>query len=81
MPRKKILSMESKRDKFLRLATLRTREALSRLRILGNCANRQLYNYEESDVKKIFSVIDKQWEDAKAKFKIIRDKKEKDFKL
>jgi len=81
MARKKISATETKREKFLRLATLRTKEALSRLRILGNCANRQIYEYNEMDVKKIFSVIDKQLDDVKAKFKIIKEKKEKDFKL
>jgi len=78
MPRRKILTSETKRDKFLRLATLRTKEVLSRLRILGNCANRQVYEYNEADLDKIFSAIDKQLKDVKAKFTII---KEKDFKL
>jgi hypothetical protein len=78
MPRRKISPTETKREKFLRLATLRTKEVLSRLRILGNCANRQMYEYNESDIDKIFSVIDKQLKDVKGKFTII---KEKDFKL
>jgi len=78
MPRRKILKSETKREKFLRLATLRTQEVLSRLRILGNCANRQVYEYNEADLDKIFSAIDKQLKDVKAKFTII---KEKDFKL
>ena len=78
MPRRKILKSETKREKFLRLATLRTQEVLSRLRILGKCANRQGYEYNEADLDKIFSAIDKQLKDVKAKFTII---KEKDFKL
>jgi len=78
MPRKKISPTETKREKFLRLATQRTKEVLSRLRILGNCANRQIYEYNEMDIKKIFSAIDKQLDDVKAKFTII---KEKEFKL
>jgi hypothetical protein len=78
MPRKKISPTETKREKFLRLATQRTREVLDRLRILGNCANRQLYEYTESDVKKIFSAIEDQLKAVKAKFTTV---KEKEFKL
>ena len=78
MPRRKISPTETKREKFLRLTTQRTKEVLSRLRILGNCANRQIYEYNEMDIKKIFSAVDKQLDDVKAKFTII---KEKEFKL
>jgi len=78
MPRKKVSPNETKREKFLRLATQRTQEVLDRLRVLGNCANPQLYEYTESDVKKIFSAIEEQLRAVKAKFTIIKDKK---FKL
>jgi len=78
MPRKKISPAETKREKFLRLATLRTNEVLKRLRILGNCANRQMYEYTEADIKKIFSAIEKQLQDVKAKFTVVE---EKEFKL
>jgi hypothetical protein len=78
MPRKPISPTETKREKFLRLATQRTKEVLTRLRILGNCADRQRYEYTEADIKKIFSAIDEQLKIIKAKFAKI---KEKEFKL
>ncbi len=78
MPRRKIATNENKREKFLRLATQRTKEVLSRLRILGNCANRQVYEYNETDVDKIFSAVDKQLKDVKAKFHF---PKKEEFKL
>ena len=78
MPRKKISPTETKREKFLRLATQRTKEVLSRLRILGNCANRQIYEYNETDVEKIFSAIDKQLKEVKSKFHF---PKKDEFKL
>jgi len=81
MVRRKISPTETKREKFLRLATRRTKEVLSRLRILGNCANRQLYDYNEMDIEKIISVIDKQWKDVKAKFTSLKEKREKEFRL
>lgn len=78
MPRKKIEKNENKKEKFLRLATLRTKEVLNRLRVLGNCSNRQVYEYAEDDVKKIFSAIDENLRDVKAKFHF---PKKEEFKL
>ena len=51
--------MESKRDRFKRLATIRTNTVLHRLKVLGNCTNRQLYEYEERDVEKKFQKLKK----------------------
>lgn len=78
MARRKIPTSENKRDKFLRLATQRTKEVLNRLRVLGNCSNRSVYQYSESDVEKIFSAVDKQLKDVKAKFHF---PKNEEFKL
>jgi len=78
MPRKKISPNENKREKFLRLATQRTKEVLSRLRILGNCANRSVYDYNEDDIDKIFSAIKDQIKNTEAKFHF---PKHKEFKL
>jgi len=74
MPRKKIPDNETKREKFLRLANLRTNEILNRLRILGNCCNRQMYEYTESDIKKIFPEIEQKLKETKAKFYFPRKK-------
>jgi hypothetical protein len=78
MARRKISPAETRREKFLRLATQRTKEVLNRLRVLGNCGNRQLYQYTEEDVKKIFSAVDEQLRNVKAKFHF---PKKEDFKL
>lgn len=59
---------ESAEDRFRRLATARTNEVLKRLKILGNCANRQLYSYTEKDIEKIFSAIDRRLRETRAKF-------------
>lgn len=63
---------EAKRDAFRRLATQRTNTVLDRLRILGHCANRQLYEYDTEEVNKIFRAIDAELRDVKAKFKNTR---------
>jgi len=59
---------ESAEDRFRRVATARTNEVLKRLKILGNCANRQLYSYTEKDIEKIFSAIDRRLRETRAKF-------------
>jgi len=69
---------ESKKERFKRLAEHRTNEVLSKLKVLGNCANRQGYEYTEEDIKKIFSAINKQIAEVRAKF---NSQKQEKFKL
>jgi hypothetical protein len=57
-----------KRERFKRLAVYRTNEVLKRLKILGNCANRSAYNYNEKEISKIFSEIEQKVRQIKAKF-------------
>ncbi len=59
---------ETKRNRFKRLATLRTNEVLRSLKVLGNCANRSAYDYNEEDIRKIFSEVDRRLKEVKAKF-------------
>ena len=59
---------ESKQQRFRRLATQRTNAVLHRLQILGHCANPQLYDYSEEDVRKIFRAIESEVKAMKAKF-------------
>ena len=59
---------ETSREKFVRLATKRTQAIIEKIRILGNCSNEYLYQYNEEDVKKIFKAIDEELKTTKAKF-------------
>lgn len=69
---------ETSKDRFRRLATMRTNTVLKRLKVLGNCSNRQIYEYNEDDVDKIFSTIEKRAKEIKARFHF---PKNRDFKL
>ncbi len=69
---------ETREDRFRRLAATRTNEVLRRLKILGNCANRQIYSYTEKDIDKIFSAIDRRLKETRARFHFERSDK---FKL
>lgn len=70
--------METKHDKFKRLATQRTNNILKSIQILGNCSNRSTYDFTEEEINKVFSEIDKRLRETKAKFHY---PKEKEFKL
>jgi len=69
----------TKRKRFEKLATNRTNEVLKRLKILGNCSNRNLYSYTEEDIKKIFNEIEKSIKEQKNKF--LHTRKNQKFKL
>ena len=60
--------MESRSEKFKRVATKRTNELLEKIRILGNCSNKSTYEYTEEDVIKIFKSLEKQLEISKTRF-------------
>ncbi len=66
--RKPVNKSESASDRFKRLAILRTNAVIDRLRILGNLSNKQLYDYTEEDIDKIFLAINKQLKEVRAKF-------------
>ena len=60
------------------MATQRTNSVLQRLRVLGNCANRGVYDYTEEEINKIFSEIERSVRGTKTKFHF---PKSKEFKL
>jgi len=66
---------ETSHERFLRLATKRTNTILDHLRVLGNCSNRNSYEYTDEEVRKIFNAIDTELQHIKAKFKNSKKKK------
>lgn len=58
----------SKREKFVRLAEQRVNRALREIRLIGNLSNRSAYSSTEEDVRKIFKVLQKELDAAKARF-------------
>ena len=69
---------ETPKERFKRVAAARTNAIFNKLRILGNCSNRQIYSYSEEDIDKIFSAINKQLREVRAKFNSHKGEK---FKL
>lgn len=70
--------METKHDKFKRVASKRVNEILAKIDTLGNCSNKNTYDYTDEDVKKIFKAIENKLKEVKSDFKT---NKEKSFKL
>jgi hypothetical protein len=60
--------MSIKEDRFKRIAEKRVNKLLEDFRLLGNCANKSNYEYSEKEVKKILSVIEKEFKKIKDKF-------------
>jgi len=72
--------MTKKRDRFVRIAEARTNKLLAMLRLLGNCSDRNNYEYTEDDVKQIFAILEKELKNSRNRFMGI-DTKEEVFKL
>jgi hypothetical protein len=59
---------ETKRDKFVRLAEARTNKILEMTKLLGNCSNKTIYDFNDEDIRKIFNAIEKELKTTKNKF-------------
>jgi len=70
---------KDKRERFLNVAERRTNIVLEKIRILGNCANKNLYDYRKEEIDKIFRTIQKRLDETKLLFK--ENKRKKKFKL
>jgi len=60
--------MRDKRKKFVELAQNRVNRAIKDIRLIGNLANKSAYDYSDEDTKKIFRAIQKELEQARARF-------------
>jgi hypothetical protein len=65
---RRVSSNETPEERFKRVAGARTNAVFDKLRLLGNCANKQIYGYSEENVAKIFSTINKRVRETKSKF-------------
>lgn len=59
---------KSKRERFLYVAGNRVQSILDKLDLLGNCSNRNNYEYDEKDVRKMFFAIREKLKQSEIKF-------------
>ncbi len=74
-----MVTAETKRDKFIRIAEARTNKIISMIQLLGNCSSPS-YEYTDKDISDIFNAIEREIKLAKMKFSPSDDKSSK-FKL
>ena len=58
-----------KRDKFVKLAEKRTVNAIKAIRIIGKLGNRNAYEYDDNDVKKIIKALTDEIEALRTRMK------------
>lgn len=75
------MSRKADRDKFVELAEKRVSKTLKDIKLIGNLSNKSNYEYNEQDVKKIYSVLKKGLEDMKSRFDAKGSTDDEVFKL
>ncbi|RSU63302.1 hypothetical protein BRX36_16015 [Sphingomonas sp. S-NIH.Pt1_0416] len=71
----------AKRRKFVELAEARVNKTLKDLQLIGNLSNRSAYEFEEADIRKMFSTLQKALDAAKGRFSKGVDGGSGEFKL
>jgi len=66
--------MESRNQRFKRLAVNRVNNAIKQVELVGNLSNKSLYEYSDIEIKKIFSELESSLRTAKSKFKVSKSK-------
>ena len=72
--------MDSRQEKFEKLAEKRVNDVVNKLRLISNLANKKNYSYTEDHYKQIFKVIDDEIKSMKSKF-LEKESAEKVFKF
>lgn len=80
-PDAKQKQMSDKREKFVSLAQNRTVNAIRAIRVLGKLANKNAYQYDENDVKKIIGALTREVDALKARMTSKNGKSEIEFSL
>ena len=71
--------MESKNDRFRRIAEKRVDRIVDSFRLLSQCSNTSIYDFDEDQLNKIWRYLDKSYKDCKSSFS--NKLKKKKFKL
>lgn len=61
-------SGDKKRDRFEKVAVRRAQNGIDQIAKLARCSNRALYDFDESDVERIFAAIESQVERTRDEF-------------
>ena len=70
-----------KREKFVKLAENRTKNAMKAIRVIGKLGNKNAYQFDDSDVQKIVRALTKEVDALKARMSSTTGKDLVDFQL
>ncbi len=70
-----------KRGKFVKLAERRTTNAIKSIRIIGKLGNRNAYEYDDSDVRKITKALIEEVDLLKNRMNTTKASEDVEFKL
>lgn len=73
--------LEAKREKFRQLAENRTNKAIEAIGRIGNLSNRQIYEYDEDEIRKILRALREAVSAVERRFGSPRGKATGGFKL
>jgi hypothetical protein len=71
----------NKRDKFRALAEARTNKAIDAIARIGNLSNRQIYEYEDVEIRKVIRALKDAVASVESRFESPRGKAGGSFKL
>ena len=77
----KTTKAEQKRQKFRALAEARTNKAIDAISRIGNLSNRQVYEFEEAEVRKVLRALREVVSAIEARFESPRSKTGGGFKF
>jgi len=63
---------ETKQERFKRVAEKRVQRVLDSLRLLAQCSNKRMYEWNDSQIKKIWNAVDKELNRCKSGFENAR---------
>jgi hypothetical protein len=75
------IRMETKREKFVRLANARVGRALKDIQLIGNLANESTYEYRTDDVEQIFKTLNAAIKTCRSRFEKGDDGSGESFRL
>lgn len=63
--------MKTKRERFQKVASYRVNKTLDFLRLIGNCSNRNNYEYTQEEVDAMFETIENAVKEAREAYNVV----------
>jgi len=73
--------METKNEKFIRLAEARVNSVIQKIQLIGNLSNKRNYDYSEKEVNELFKAIELELQRAKKLFEVEVSKENSKFRF